>query len=378
MTPLIFAVASENQDANVVKMLLSAGSDAAAKDIYGESAADWARKYGYPDVLSALKVTVVRPEVTTNLPAIPPAPELRKMIQDSASLLLRTTKEFSSAGGCAACHAQHFTSMALTAAQGKGVPVDERDASALFRSLAEGLRARQTSFVQRLDSPGIMGATLFTLSALHDGKYPADEFTDSAILFLLSRQFTDGRWPREDESRSPLDDGDFNRTALAVAALHDYAPASLKNEVGEHVARARNWMLKAQPKTTDDRAMQLLGLSKGGAEAKDIKAAANALLALQRADGGWSPNPNLQSDAYATSQALWVLSETQMLPTTDPVYRRGVQFLLKTREADGSWHVKSRAPKFQPYFESSFPHGHDQWISSAATARAVMVLSRFL
>jgi hypothetical protein len=188
----------------------------------------------------------------------------------------------------------------------------------------------------------------------------------------------DGRWPREDESRSPLDDGDFNRTALSIAALRDYAPASLKNEVAEHVTRAKNWLLSAKPKTTDDRAMLLFGLSKAGADAKDVKNAATALLALQRADGGWSANPNLPSDAYATSQALWVLSETQMLTTTDPVYRRGVQYLLKTREPDGSWHVKSRAPKFQPYFESSFPHGHDQWISSAATARAVMVLSRFL
>ena len=103
--------------------------------------------------------------------------------------------------------------------------------------------------------------------------------------------------------------------------------------------------------------------------------AANELIALQRADGGWAPRPYLQSDAYATSQSLWVLSDTGTLPATDPAYRRGLQFLVKTREKDGSWHVTSRAPKFQPYFESGFPYGHDQWISSAATARAVMVLA---
>jgi hypothetical protein len=34
--------------------------------------------------------------------------------------------------------------------------------------------------------------------------------------------------------------------------------------------------------------------------------------------------------------------------------RRGVEFLLKTQQADGSWHVKSRAVKFQPYFQSGF------------------------
>jgi ankyrin repeat protein len=378
MHPLMFAVAAENQDPQVVKLLLAAGSDPAVKDIYGETSGDWARKYGYAETMSLLNARRSDAPATTNLPAIPPSAELRKIIQDSTALLQRTTKKFASEGGCAGCHAQHYTSMALIAARAKGIPMEEKDADDLLKSMSDGLRARQTSFVQRLDGPGIMAGTLYTLDALHAAKYPADEFTDAAVVFLLSRQFTDGRWPREDESRSPIDDGDFNRTALSVAALRDYAPASMKTEVTEHIGRATKWMLSARPKTTDDRAMLVLGLSKGGADAKDVKAAATALLGLQRPDGGWSPNPNLQSDAYATSQALWVLSETQMLPTTDPAYRRGVQFLLKTREADGSWHVNSRAPKFQPYFESGFPHGHDQWISAAATARAVFALSRFL
>ena len=60
---------------------------------------------------------------------------------------------------------------------------------------------------------------------------------------------------------------------------------------------------------------------------------------------------------------------------TDLAYRRGVRFLLDTQLADGSWHVPSRAIPIQPYFESEFPHGHDQWISAAATAWAAMALA---
>jgi hypothetical protein len=37
--------------------------------------------------------------------------------------------------------------------------------------------------------------------------------------------------------------------------------------------------------------------------------------------------------------------------------------------------VKSRAVKFQPYFESGFPYGHDQWISASATAWATVAIS---
>jgi hypothetical protein len=34
---------------------------------------------------------------------------------------------------------------------------------------------------------------------------------------------------------------------------------------------------------------------------------------------------------------------------------------------DGSWHVRKRALPTQPYFESGFPNGVDQYISAAAT-----------
>ena len=95
---------------------------------------------------------------------------------------------------------------------------------------------------------------------------------------------------------------------------------------------------------------------------------------LQREDGGWGQTPDLASDAYATGQALYTLHELGV-PASDPAYKRGVQYLLSTQQADGSWHVKSRAQKIQPYFESNFPYGADQWISQAATAWAATALS---
>ena len=64
-----------------------------------------------------------------------------------------------------------------------------------------------------------------------------------------------------------------------------------------------------------------------------------------------------------------------MIKIADPSYQRGVEYLLSTQFPDGSWHVRSRAIKFQPYFESGFPFGHDQWISVAATAWAAQALA---
>jgi hypothetical protein len=99
------------------------------------------------------------------------------------------------------------------------------------------------------------------------------------------------------------------------------------------------------------------------------------LIAAQRSDGGWSQTPSLATDAYATGQALMALQESGAVKPSDAACERASQFLLKTQLADGSWYVRSRAVPLQPYFESDFPHGHDQWISAAATAWATRSLS---
>ena len=128
---------------------------------------------------------------------------------------------------------------------------------------------------------------------------------------------------------------------------------------------------------TDERALQLLGLTWAGVKpGHDVmRKRARELLAEQRSDGGWAQLPSLTSDAYATGQALVALKEAGALRVSDAAYTRGVQFLLNTQLEDGSWYVKSRAIAFQPYFESDFPHGADQWISVAATNWAAMALA---
>jgi hypothetical protein len=78
---------------------------------------------------------------------------------------------------------------------------------------------------------------------------------------------------------------------------------------------------------------------------------------------------------YATGQALVALMESDAILSADAAFKNGSQFLLRTQLQDGSWYVKSRTFPFQPYFESDFPHGHDQWISAARTNWATMALA---
>jgi hypothetical protein len=119
-----------------------------------------------------------------------------------------------------------------------------------------------------------------------------------------------------------------------------------------------------------------MGLAWANARPAAITAAAKALAASQRSDGGWSQMSSMGSDAYATGEALYALNIAGKMAASDPVYQKGVKYLLRTQAPDGSWHVKSRSIWVQPYFESGFPYGHDQWISAAGTSWAVMALAQ--
>jgi hypothetical protein len=172
-----------------------------------------------------------------------------------------------------------------------------------------------------------------------------------------------------------MSSGAFQATALAIFTLKQYGPPAEKATTDAALARAAAWLETAQPTVTQDRVFHLLGLAWAGANPTVIRNSARALAETQRPDGGWSQMTTLDSDAYATGQALYALNVAGKISVTDPTYRKGVDYLLRTQADDGSWHVKSRSIWAQPYLESGFPHGQDQFISTAGTAWASMALA---
>jgi len=82
------------------------------------------------------------------------------------------------------------------------------------------------------------------------------------------------------------------------------------------------------------------------ADNKEMQAAAKELAKAQRSDGGWGQLDTMKSDAYATGTALVALHQAAGLATTDPVYSRGMKYLLATQLKDGTWHIGSRSKPF--------------------------------
>lgn len=378
MTPLMVAAASENQDANVIKLLLEAGADPNAKDVHGESVLDWAAKIGSPSTNRLLKVAGAKRTAETAMN--PPAPmagsnDPRRAVNQALGLLSTSSKQFFKESGCVACHHQSATARALEAAVRANVHMVSAQAKEEQLTTLTITRPLEPALLQFMDPGGESETVATTLVGFGASGIAANSLTDAAVNYLAGKQSQNGAWESFGISRAPVGESNILRTALAVKALRLYGWPARQREFEERVARARAWLLKTEPRTTYDRADLLLGLSWAGAQPSELARVAGTLARDQRGDGGWAQNRFMTSDAYVTGLSLYALHESRQMRVNERTYQRGVEYLLRTQMADGSWYVRSRSPKFQPYFQSGFPHNHDQWISATATAYAVMALA---
>jgi ankyrin repeat protein len=370
MPPVMWSVSTDRPSLPIVRMLMAKGSDVSVRSKVTESTIDWARKFNHPDVLGELKTAYVKKY--TPLPSAKGATTAREAVERSLPLLQTSSANIER--GCIACHAQPVTAMAAKLARDRGWKVDETAASELLQTIRTRWMTNDQGLLQALEAGGSPDTLLYSSTALAVTKEPANWKTDVLVHYLIAKQRPEGNWHGVGATRAPIQDGDFSRTAMSVLALATYGMPARKTEIDERIKRAAGWLSAKTPLSTEDCVMQLLGLKWANANTRLRETRTRELIAQQRSDGGWAQTPYLASDAYATGQVLYTLHELG-IPSSDPAFRRGAQYLLQTQAEDGSWYVKSRAMKIQPYFESGFPYEHDQWISSAATAWAAMALS---
>ena len=365
-TPLMLAVGTDRYDRRIVNMLLAHGADLRPTNHAGETALDWANKFRDPAVIHALGGSPADLAQPVHLPD--QTTDTRTAITRSVQLLQRTSDQFFHKSGCFACHEQPAAEFAAAAARAKGIAVDENASYERIRQITSTINP------VALEGAAALGGAdnnLYAVEALVRAGYPAGRITDFLAANLAASQGGDGGWHLPGYSRSPMQDSDFSRTAMAMRALKTYATPGRADEMKQRIERGKQWLLGAEPVILEDMDMRLAGVAAAGASAAELRKLAKPILALQRSDGGWAQRQGFPSDAYATGMTLWALNEAGVM-RPDP---KGIKFLLCTQNADGSWHVASRATKFQEYFESGFPYEHDQWISTMATGWAADALA---
>jgi ankyrin repeat protein len=375
-TALLGAATTASQE--TVQLLL-AKANVHAKDWASSTALDWAARRGETAVVKMLReagaeqsMPLAYRQKPLALRQPPDAVAARRAISAALPLLQKSEQTITRTRNCVTCHQHALVGMTVGLARKHGFDVDEtiaREERAFVLKDMAG-RVRPLLFGTGID-PTLSAHVLAGLAAEDE---PANRSTDALVHYLVLRQRKDGHWQQENH-RPPDEASNFQFTALAIRGLMAYTPKGRIREIAARIDQGRGWLQSTEPTDTTDRGFQLLGLGWARAEPQSVTKAVTKLVGEQREDGGWAQLPSLESDAYATGLALFALHAGGGVPVDHPAYRRGVEFLLRTQLADGSWFVASRSFPIVEYSPSGFPHGRSQFISAAATCWATMALT---
>jgi ankyrin repeat protein len=356
---LMYAAYSEATPAAIVKELIARGADLDCTG-EGETAQTLAAKRGDTEVARLLKAA----PKTTKLPdhgARTPSSAITAALDQ----LEKQSPTFVKRGGCNSCHNQNLPSAAIALARQRHIAAPKS-----FVKVSNEMREVSADRVMDFTTNAVNSAG-YEMFDLGMNGTPRSEYTDALARYIVLMQTADGYW-KTPGNRPPLTYDNYITTAMAIYALKHYGEPGVAED---RLRRAAAWLETAQPATTQERAFHLLGLHWAGASAKAIERAAAALADTQRADGGWPQLPAMETDAYATGQALYALQTAGKMKPSAPVAKKATSYLVKTQAADGTWHVRTRSLPVQPYFESGLPYGEDQWISAAGMSWASMALT---
>jgi hypothetical protein len=310
----------------------------------------------------------------TALAAFPTPANVRAAADRALPLLVKAAAGHVEKQTCFACHNQALPMLAFHSARRHGFTVKDDDLKEQTDFIAEFLGRNKAKFKKGDGTGGQADTAGYAMLTLELGGHKPDEVTAAVAEYLLKYQADKDHW-RVTSNRPPSEASNFTTNYLALRALRVWGTPEQKEAISKRRAAVREWLLKTPAKDTEDRVFRLLALKEANAKEEAIREAAQALSKAQRADGSWAQLDDKPGDAYATGSALVALHEAGGLAPTDPAYRRGLWFLLRTQRADGSWEVKSRSKPFQPYYESGFPYGKDQFISATASGWATAALA---
>jgi ankyrin repeat protein len=382
-TPLLTAVTSEAAGAEMLRLLLDRGADPNIGMTEGERPLDWAIYKGDRAKIEVLEQRgATRGNGPRSEPIAPPAPgglrDPRASLTRSVARLLDVAPKFRDQAPCISCHHNALPALAAATVRRKGIRVDQVQA----RKNVDQVLAFFTNAQPRmmLGDPAVGGESLtagYVQLALAADGHPLDIVTATVTHWLLARQMPDGRWLGNGINRAPSEYTPIGHTAIAVGGLKSYPLPGRRTEIAESLRRARQWLLAAEPKSAEERGMRLMGLVWTEAPRARVAAAIKQIRDRQSASGGWSQFDRTEPDAYATGMSLYAMHVAGVSPS-DEAYRKGVDFLLRTQYQDGTWLVKTHAFPVQRYFESGFPFGRHQWISTAGTSWATLAIAQTL
>jgi squalene-hopene/tetraprenyl-beta-curcumene cyclase len=216
--------------------------------------------------------------------------------------------------------------------------------------------------------------------ALHDGQTTGklQPATRTALARMWELQQADGSWTWNKEDLAPLEHDDYYGAVYAALGVGHAPERYARSEAArEGVARLRRYFEKTPAPDLHHKTYLLwasLALD-GLLDRAERQRTLEALLALQREDGGWSlpslgawkrhngkpQDRDAPSDGYATGLVVYVLRQAGVAATEKPI-QRGVAWLKAHQRESGRW------------FTRSLNRDGRHYISNAGTAFAILAL----
>lgn len=302
---------------------------------------------------------------------------IRQAVTRALPPIERSTATFVAKRACVSCHHNILSILMFRLARERGATIDPPVIKAVEARTFHSLRgpAALDDAVQAVTLNDPTPNDSYLLMAAHSAGV-APDLTTAVYARRLAGWQRDGHWVTSD-FRPPHSSSSFTATATAVRAISLYLPEELHAERDAAILRARLWLYKEQPVSTEDAAFRLMGLVWASGTRNEIDAASRDLLRLRSSSGAWAELPGYQPDAYSTGQSLFALHEAG-IPLADRRWRAGLSFLISTQAADGTWHVPTRmispAEVSPPYFATGFPYKKDEFLSYTGSVWAVMAL----
>jgi hypothetical protein len=303
---------------------------------------------GLPCPTSAAEPTPV-PRATT--------PQVHRAVDRAIQYLQTECAAWLNTKKCAACHHAPLPLWALGEAGRRGYAVDTKFLADTTESLVGSKDKLLASKIfpdpaappdPRPQGRGLnMGLPMLAVAAvaspsLTDGQKQTLKLIAEEIL---QKQQADGSWEFfATLRRPPINESQTTDVVWTVLALRELTGADAPKSQREALAKAVAWLDgTGRSDAHQEKVLKVILGARAGRSRKALQPTVDDLLALQRADGGWSQAvPEPTSDAFATGQTLYALAAAGLTADRAEV-RRGIDFLVGTQGADGTWPMISRS-----------------------------------
>lgn len=269
-------------------------------------------------------------------------------IDKGLDFLSKDAVRWRSEHNCVSCHHASNVIWSMHEAKRLKRKVDEPLLAELTKWVAESGNGK-TSLSRPPSAPRALNTKAIFFSLGLAALPTRDEPTKAGLKLMLETveqdQLDDGSWSAWPETRPPLfGESHLSMTALATLAVLGAAEPGDQTAINT-VDRAVQWLAAAKPdQELQSDALRLAVWQRLNRPASEIESLVSRIKQQQRPDGGFSQIPSMDSDAWATGQALYALGLTG-LTSNDPAIARAQSFLVKTQRDDGSWPMTSRPTK---------------------------------